>query len=77
MTSLNGSFPGKELGEREQHLQREVDARAVELQVSQSDSNKEHKDGGAARDEASELSNMNLIVCRTLYPRLRRLDFNK
>lgn len=62
MTSSNVSFPGKELGEREQHVQREVDSRAVELQVSQNDSNKEPKDGAVAWDEASELSNMKLIV---------------
>lgn len=43
MTSLNGSFPGKELGERmqkEQYVQIEGDKRVLELQEFQNDSRK-------------------------------------
>lgn len=65
MTSLNGSFPGKELGERmqkEQYVQIEGDKRVLELQEFQNDSRKRLKNGDVAGDEAVEASNVHLII---------------
>ena len=65
ITSLNGSFPGKELGERlqrEQHVQKEGDKRFLELQEFQNDGSKRLKNGKVAEDEAVEVSNMHLII---------------
>lgn len=63
MTGLNRSFPSKELEERRQVERtlcpKEGDRRVLELQESQNDSS---RDGGEARDEAVEVSNVSLIM---------------